>query len=608
MSDIKFKSNKDFILKFNSLIEQINKDPIENFIKHPWFLDFPPTPAQTVALKSVFGQPLDGVEFHRVWMECKDEHGNFDLKDEWMTETQLYKYMTGTDYDVMKIKVRNKINFIVGRRGGKTTLAAMLAIFCAIKLNWKPYLHKTPYATVLILSHSKEFSDEVLEIIRGFIMESPILSRLINKRKKNTASTMNLSIPFLQKDGKVEYSRVQIKVGAASSKTTRGVAACAVLCDEIAFWNLDENLKESDEKVLKAVRPATKQFGRKSLLIKLSSPGIKQGVIFNEWGKWRDGTLPGSYVCLKASSWVWNTILPKEEFIEEEELDPDGFDSEYRGNFVDSLSNFIQPEFVDLAIMNGVRFNPPEDKRSTVSYSAAIDAAYKGDVFTFSLVGHFENRIKQYVVKGFEGSRKNPVKAHEVAKFVRTICKEYDVQEVAADQYSFQPLREIFEQYGITLVEHPFTLTFKKQIYFNLKRLIHSQQMDLLDNETLKGELKSLVVEQTPSGQIRIGHPQGGTDDYADATAISAYLAVEKAGQLGYDFQSNLGPKDYDIKTDVHGTAFTAPSAEMLADSYGYDIFDNSSDYVKHPKTGKLVRRSTLEDEEDEDIDPSVLF
>lgn len=596
-------SNKEFAEEFSWLREQIEADPMTNFIRHPLFMNFNPTPAQAVALKTIFCQELDESTIHSVWMEDKDADGNFDLKPVQMDEVQLYEYMTDKDYDVTQIKIRNKVNFIIGRRGGKTTLSAMLAIYCAIITNWKPYLQKTPFATVLILSHSKEFSDEVLEIIRTFIETSPVLKRLINLKKKNTTNTMNLSVPFIVEE-KITYSRVQIKVGAASSKTTRGIAACAVLCDEIAFWNLDENMKETDEKIMRAVRPAMKQFGKKALLIKLSSPGIKQGVLYNEYQKWQKGTLPKTYAVFKAPSWVWNTILPKEEFVEEWELDSDGFDTEYRANFVDSLSNFISPEFIDMAVVKGRDFHAPEGKKSQVVYRAAIDAAFKKDHFTFSVVGHFENRIKQYVLKGWEGSKKNPVQAKEVAEYVRTICKEFGIDEVAADQFAFEPLREIFSQYGVTLVEKTFTLTFKKQIYYNLKRLIHSQQIDLLDHEKLSKELKALVVEVTGSGQIRIGHPPGGSDDFSDSTAISAFLAVESAGQMGYSFETSLGKQDYGVAMDVTGKTFVAPPPEILADAYGYAITDNSSDYVKDPLTGKLKRRDDddgpeMDDDED---------
>jgi len=491
-----------------------------------------------------------------------------------------------------------------------TTLSAILAIYRSIVTNWKPFLRKTPFATVLILSHSREFSDEVLEIIRTFIEESPILQNVINKKKKNTASTMNLSVPHTLPNGRVNDSRVQIKVGAASSKTTRGTAACTVLTDEIAFWNLDENLKESDAKILKAVRPAMKQFGEKGLLIKLSSPGIKQGILYEEYLRWREGTLPENYLVLKAPSWVWNNIINKREYFIEWKLDQEGFDTEYRANFVDAISNFIIPEFVDMAILQSTLFNPPEDKKANVKYYASVDAAFKGDTFTFSVMGHFENRIKQYIMKGWRGTKKEPVKAIELAKYISAICKEYDVQEVEADQYAFQPLKEIFEQFGITLKERVYSQTYKKQIYFNIKRLIHSQQIDLLDHPKAPKELKELVVEQTAGGHVKIGHPIGGSDDYADAIAMSAFAAIEGAGSLGFSFNDTNIIKNYDLNTDINGNYFKAPPPEALQEEFGHLVLDNADLFMKHPETGKIVPiQEVIEEELDEELnEPEFLI
>lgn len=620
MSDISKLDNKQFAVVWQGLIRKIKEDPIENFVKAPGFIDFTPTAAQEVILKVIFKKRLDNSEPKLVQMEVKDGFGNFDLEDRYMTEVEIYEFLTEKRYvgpqedpamvALLGDETINKIDLICGRRSGKTTLAAIIAIYYAIHENWKPFLKKTPFATVLILSHSREFSDEVLEMIRTFIESSKVLSRLINKQKKNSTSTMNLKTPWIvdsrtNNNGKaLQWSRVQIKVGAASSKTTRGVAAVVVICDEIAYWNLEENLKETDAKILKAVRPALKQFGKYSMLIKLSSPGIRQGVLHDEYKKDRAGELPASYAVFKAPSWVMNTILPKSEFIEEWKLDPDGFDTEYRANFTDSLSNFILPEFTDMAVLRGVKFHPPEPEenvgRDGIRYRAAIDAAYKSDRFTFSVAAVVNGRLKQFVSKGWKGTKKDPVSAYEVAEYIKNVCKTFGIDHVAADQYSFQPLKEIFDRYGVTLEEHPFTPKFKRQIYFNLKKLIHSQQADLLDNEIQTRELKELVVEQSSMGMIKIGHPQGGSDDYSDSLAIAAFLATQEQSIGKFEFQGVGLTKDYGIDTDKNGVAFTAPSAEMLSLSGHMDsgIMDNSESYIKDPKTGKLRRVEDLEEDE----------
>lgn len=606
--DISKLTQQQFAVLFNKIVEKIKEDPIENFVKAGGFLDLEPTPAQEVILKIVFGKSLDPVTKKKVRMEERSGK-SIKFKTQLMTEYEIYEFLTESKYNPKKLKEIkiNKINLICGRRSGKTLLSACIAIYCAISNNWKPFLKKTPFATVLIMSHSREFSDEVLEIIRTLIESSHILSALVNKDKKNTASTMNLKVPWIVNGTQVQYSRVQIKVAAASSKTTRGVAACAILCDEIAFWNLDEGMKETDDKIMKAVRPAMKQFREFAMLIKLSSPGIKQGVLYGEYKKDREGELPGTYAVFKAPSWVMTPteVVPDAEFVEEHGLDPDSFDQEYRGNFADSLSFFITPEYIDLAIIKKANFMAPEG--GGIKYAAAIDAAFKGDAFTFSITAYSQDRIRQYVSKGWRGTRQKPVSSYEVAEYVRNMCKVFNIDEVAADQYAFQPLREIFNTYGVTLKEYTFTPTFKRKIYFNLKKLIHSKQADLLDNEIQTRELKELVVEQGQSGNIKIGHPTGGTDDYADSLAISAFLATQELGTGIFEIITGGQGQDYGIPVDNQGRAFKAPSPDLLVAS-GHlpeHIMDNSSEFTKDPKTGKLKR---IEDDDDDGPDDGSEF
>jgi hypothetical protein len=46
-----------------------------------------------------------------------------------------------------------------------------------------------------------------------------------------------------------------LKVHTASFRTTRGYTIVVGLCDELAFWTVDENSAEPDVEVLNALRP-----------------------------------------------------------------------------------------------------------------------------------------------------------------------------------------------------------------------------------------------------------------------------------------------------------------------------------------------------------------
>lgn len=593
-------SEVDFIKVFNAALTKIKEDPLTNFIQASGFLNFSPTPAQRVVFKVLFEQKLDSDIKYKIGQDSFDIIGNFRLSEVEMTEVQLFELMTGKQYSY-PIPKKTKVDLICGRRSGKSTITAALTILLAIINNYKPFLKKHPYATVLVLSHSKEFSEEVLDLIRNFIYNSDILTRLLDKTKtrKDRQTAFNMRVPFLD-EGMPSYSNVTLRVGAANKKTVRGKATCVLICDEIAFWNLDENAADKDEDIIRAARPALAQFKEYGYLFKLSSPSIKQGILYKEYLQSQKNELPDDYVVFKAPTWIWNSFIEEKVFQDEYKLDPVGFNAEYRAEFVDAISNFIMPEYVDACILKKVTHLLP-DKKEDILYEAAIDAAFKGDRFTFTIVGSVRNRIRQYILLKWQGSKSKPLKAHDIAEQIRKVCKDYDVRQIYADQYAFQPLSEIFAQYDLILKEKTFTNTLKKQIFFNLKKLIHNKQIDLLDDSVLISETKQLQIEQTASGTIRIGHPVGGHDDSVSVLALASFILAETAfTDIDIkDKEDLVTDGKYGIKTDFNtGRTVVAPAPEMLAPFFGQQVIDNTHEYRYDPITKKFIK---IEDEEEDD-------
>ena len=602
-------SDKEFNIWFTKLHPKILENPIQNFVKAVGFLDTMPTPGQRVLFKLVFNEELDSEEKMMCLLEVPSEEGEdgFKLIEAFFTEVELYEYYTGRPYDIKTVERLSDINLVVGRRGSKTLSSSILAIWKCIEMDWKPLLGKNPVATMLVMSHTREFSDEIIDLIRTLVEESPILRRLIDTNKKNTASTLNLKVPFYNISTKrIRYSRVRIRTNAASSKSSRGSACPVIICDELAFWGSDPNAKETDFEIIKAVRPSMAQFDGFDMMIKLSSPNIKQGVLYNTHKKYKAGESTPNVVVLQSPSWMFNDRITKNRFYLDFAEDPDNFDREFRANFTDSVSTFIMPEAIDKTVQKGVHFLPPEDKKASVTYFAAIDAAFKADRFTFALVGQKEGRLTQYVVHTWEGTKTKPVEAHEVAKFLAKVVREYGLNEIYSDQFAYQPLKEIFSKFNVTLTEQTFTNTYKKKIYYNLKNLIHSNNLDLLDHADTILELKQLQVEQSSMGTIRIGHPVGGKDDHADSLAIASYLAME--GRVIAEFGIAGTEGDHmNVRKDSTGRAIDAPSAEMVGSVQGIQVTDNIGEYYKD-EDGKWKKVSEEEEEDDGDLGGGIAF
>src|SRR5262249_12117430 len=128
---------------------------------------------------------------------------------------------------------------IVGRRGGKSGIAAALAVEAAVLRDWRPVLARGERAVIAIISADRQQSGIVRGYCQGLLAGSPLLrQRLV----RETDVALDLT------------GRVSIEVTTNSARTTRGYTFALVICDELAFWR-SETSSEPDVEVLAAVRP-----------------------------------------------------------------------------------------------------------------------------------------------------------------------------------------------------------------------------------------------------------------------------------------------------------------------------------------------------------------
>jgi hypothetical protein len=66
-------------------------------------------------------------------------------------------------------------------------------------------------------------------------------------------------------------NNITIEVRSPTIRSTRGITAVAVLCDELAFWRPDESSANPDVEVINAARPALATIGGPLLGVSVSS-------------------------------------------------------------------------------------------------------------------------------------------------------------------------------------------------------------------------------------------------------------------------------------------------------------------------------------------------
>jgi phage terminase large subunit-like protein len=127
---------------------------------------------------------------------------------------------------------------VVSRRGGKSRMAAALAVYLALFAQHR--LARGETGMVLVLAASRDQAQTVFGYVRGFIEASPILRREIVNAKASEIELRN---------------NIVIAVHSNSFRTVRGRTLLACIMDEVSFWR-DESSATPDLETYRAVLPS----------------------------------------------------------------------------------------------------------------------------------------------------------------------------------------------------------------------------------------------------------------------------------------------------------------------------------------------------------------
>ena len=195
---------------------------------------------------------------------------------------------------------------IVGRRGGKSRILALIAVYLAAFRDYAPYLAPGEVATIGVLAVDKGQARAIFRFVIGLLRAVPMLEPLIVKRDTETIELSN---------------RVVIEIATASFRSTRGYSYAAVLCDEVAFWRSDETSLNPDVEILRALRPGLATIPGSMLLI-ASSPYSQRGELYNAFRR-HFGRDDARVLVWKASTAEMNPSIDKRIIDEAYEDDPE---------------------------------------------------------------------------------------------------------------------------------------------------------------------------------------------------------------------------------------------------------------------------------------------
>jgi hypothetical protein len=442
----------------------------------PWFADRASWRAWEVFLAVLFGLPLDGEDAATIYAQHtgRSTPPTTPAREAWV---------------------------IVGRRGGKSRIAALVALYLACFRDYADKLAPGEVGTLPVIAADRRQARTVMRYIVGFLDAVPMLKRMVANRTKETIELTN---------------RVTIEVHTANFRAVRGYSLIGVVCDEIAFWSTDDGAADPDAEILNGLRPGMATIPG-AMLIAISSPYARRGALWEAYRQHhgRDGD---PVLVWQADTRAMNPRVDPQVIADAYAADEAAAAAEYGAEFRRDIESFVSREAVDACVIPGLRELPPT---SYLRYVAFTDpSGGSEDAMTLAIAHREEGKVILDAVR----EARPPFNPDEVVAEFAAVLRTYRTGSVSGDRYGGEWPRERFRAHGIA---YELAEKSKSELYRDLLPLLNSGRVALLDHARLITQLCSLERRTARSGRDSIDHPPGKHDDLANAVAGACDLVAK---------------------------------------------------------------------------------
>jgi hypothetical protein len=410
------------------------------------------------------------------------------------------------------------VHLCCGRRGGKSYISGLIAVYLAAFKDYRPYLAAGQRAMIVIVCPDRDQSANLLRFIGGMFDDSPTLGKLIERRDRDS---FELS------------TRCTITIMTASFRTIRGyVISCAIL-DELAYMPGDDAALPATE-LIRSIKPALGDIPG-SMLICASSPKGKNGPLWDAYTA-HFGREDSRELFWKAPTLTMRPTFDEQIVREAVEDDPVGALGEYFAEFSDDVSSCFSRAAVEDAVDPGCYERPPAD----FTYQAFVDVSggTGKDSFTMA-IAHIERQDGVDVaVLDVLFEARPPFKPDLIVRDCCRILSDYGVSRIIGDRYAAAWPPNVFDRHH---VRYEPSEKFASDIYLSSIRHFNSGLVRLLDNRRLVSQICALERKQQQGGREKVFHPRAGHDDLANAALGVLDLCLsENSGQQWIDFGNNV--------------------------------------------------------------------
>jgi len=442
---------------------------------------------QAINDKRLFGKWFKNPDSWKAWFACLS--AMFALQD---SEDYLSFYKSHTGRTEWPTTPAKEAWLIVGRRGGKSLIASLTALYLTAFKDYSAYLAPGEIATAMVIATDRAQARVIMRYVNGFIDNIPMLAKMVKRRTEETIEFNN---------------RTAIEVHSCSFRSVRGYTLCAVVADEIAFWRADDSANP-DKEILAAVRPGLATIPG-SMLIGISSPYARRGALY-EAHKKHFGKDGDPVFVWNAPSLDMNPSLSPDVVAQAMEDDESSAKAEYLAQFRTDIESLIDRETINALVVPGRIGLPPVPR---ISYYAFVDPS-GGSADSMTLAICHEANGKVIIDTLLE--KKPPFSPEDTVREFAGTLQAFGISEVVGDRYAGEWPREQFRKYGIT---YETSEKNKSELYQAMLPVMNSGRVELPDNKRLISQLIGLERRTARGGRDTIDHAPHSHDDLANAVA-----------------------------------------------------------------------------------------
>jgi hypothetical protein len=423
------------------------------------------SPKWRATLAAFYGLPLTEADVAALVASTKRSEANV-------------RALSGTGAPMLELWAR------VGRRGLKSTTAALIALFEAAFGEHERFL--LPGEKGIVAAISKDSAGS--EIVARFVQ---LHAEALGLRCKWSSTG---SLRLLE----IEGLRFSVACFPCNTSAPRGYPIATIVADEIALWSSDALGANPDAEVLAAIKPAMAQF-KTPKLVAISSPfGVAGAHFENVEANLGDDARPDA-LAVQGPTWVWNPSI-SEEATRRLERDPVRHAREYG-----AVPAETEQSAFDLAdIEAAFALTPTGRERSGRAFLLTDASSLRGDAFAYAVGVELDaGSIQIKTVEAFEGAALKDLDMGDVVEHISATARRNGARKVFGDQREAAALTSLFRKQGLVFKDYAWSSGSKDRAVQLLRRMMRERKLILPAHTELRREMVELQARLQPSGLIQ---------------------------------------------------------------------------------------------------------